>query len=230
MAGADGHRETEWLLQESARSAHVRRLVIWAPVERPDLPGFLDAALAAGGGRIAGVRRAIEGQPPDFCRSPSVLAGVRSLAGRGLSFDLVLTPDQMGAATALVAACPEVRFILDHAGKPAVGGAFSQAWSAALREMARLPNVACKISGLITEADLERWTREDIEPYVRHAIECFGWDRVLFGSDWPVCLLAGGVERWLEAVMWCLRDATAEQIECLLCRNTARSYCLSLFT
>jgi L-fuconolactonase len=220
MAGADGISETNWLLSEAAKSDRVRGTVIWAPIESAGLGRYLDSLKQR---NVVGVRRALEREPAGFARRHDVIGGVRLLGRYGLAFDLVLPPELMPDTIFLARACPEVQFVLDHLGKPDVRGGNAGTWRAALREFAELPNVACKISGLVTEAGPD-WKREDLEPYVLHAIECFGWSRVLFGTDWPVSLLAGGVERWLDALLCAVRDASGEELTSLLMRNAARTY------
>ncbi|MBV9709362.1 MAG: amidohydrolase family protein, partial [Ktedonobacteraceae bacterium] len=124
--------------------------------------------------------------------------GVQLLATYSLSFDLCIRHWQLLAATALVRRCPDTQFILDHMGKPDVKGHQLDPWRDQLRELAALPNAACKVSGLVTEADLSAWTGDELAPYVTHVLEVFGEDRVTCGGDWPVVLLASPYTRWFE--------------------------------
>ena len=111
----------------------------------------------------------------------------------------------------MVAQCPEVRFVLDHMGKPGIKAGLFEPWAAQLRELSRFPNVACKISGVITEADHKTWTREQVKPYITHAIDCFGFERAMFGSDWHVQELAGTYPGWIEVVDWVIADASSDE-------------------
>jgi L-fuconolactonase len=199
-AGAHGMVELTWLRQQADRSSRVKGIVAWAPVERPELPDYLARITGLNDPRIVGVRRSFEFEPPDFPSRPEVVTGVRRLARAGLSFDLVLFHPSLKAAIELVAQCPEVNFILDHLGKPPIRERQLEPWSTQVAQLAALPNVVCKISGMTTEAERETWTVDDLAPYFDHVVECFGWDRLLFGSDWPVCNLAGGYDTWRLAV------------------------------
>jgi len=166
---------------------------------------FVD--LAAGGAHAAldalvesplvkGVRQNIQGQPAGFCLQPAFVGGVREAGRRGLTFDLCATHDQLGDVVALVAASPDTRFVLDHCGKPAVRDRLFEAWARGMTALAAHANVACKISGLLTEAG-PGWRDADLLPYVDHVVNVFGPTRVIYGSDWPVLTLAGRHDDWL---------------------------------
>jgi L-fuconolactonase len=224
-AGADGGRESEWLLAEAARSDRVLGVVAWAPLDLPlELDDHLERLLDLGGKPVVGVRRSFEWEQPDFPRRPEVAAGARSVGDRGLVVDLVLFSPSLAAAIDLVDGSPQTRFVLDHLGKPRIREQVREPWFAELRELALRPNVSCKLSGLPTEADRERWTAEDVRPYVEHALECFGPDRLLYGSDWPVVELAGGHARWLAAVEALLAPLDAETRRAILGGNARRVY------
>jgi L-fuconolactonase len=223
-AGPDGMAELAWLRQQADRSSRVKAIVAWAPVEQPALPDYLTRIADLNDPRIVGVRRSFEFEPDDFPSRSEVVAGIRQLAGPGLSFDLVLFHRSLKAATELVRQCPEVTFILDHLGKPPIRERRLEPWSTALAGLAALPNVVCKISGLTTEAERETWTDDDLAPYFHRAVECFGWDRLLFGSDWPVCNLAGGYQRWLRAVDTLLTGVAASDRRKFFVDNAVRIY------
>jgi L-fuconolactonase len=216
-------QEAKWLRRQADRSSVVKG-VLWAPVSSPDLPGYLDEVASSDDPRILGVRRSFEFEPQDFPSRPEVVDGVRRLAGYGWSFDLVLFHPLLPAAVELVQPCPEVQFVLDHLGKPSIGDAALDRWREHVARMASQPNVACKMSGLVTEADLRGWSAEMLRPYVQHAIESFGWDRLIFGSDWPPCERAGGLGRWLEAVEELVKGASTDERETFFSRNASRIY------
>lgn len=226
-AGADGLAETRWLLAQTAHSDLVAGLVVWAPLEQPELRTYLDQVMALGRGRIVGVRRSFEFMAPDFPRHGEVIAGVTLVGEYGLVVDLVLFHPALAATIELVRACPQVQFVLDHLGKPGIRQGLYQPWAGQIAELAALPNVACKLSGLTTEADRQHWSHADLKPYVDHVIGCFGWDRVLFGSDWPVCDLAGGYTRWLGALDWTIATAAEADKRKLFCENARRIYRLA---
>jgi L-fuconolactonase len=222
-AGADGFAEATWLLEQSGTGL-VGGVVVWAPLERPDLAAYLDRLREIDDGRIVGIRRSFEFEDPDFARRDEVAAGVEEVARRGLVCDLVFFHPALPAAIELVRACPQARFVLDHLGKPPIRNGVGGQWRQQIAELALLPNIVCKISGLMTEADPTDWRTQDLVTYIDHAIQCFGWDRVLFGSDWPVCQLAGTYERWLDAVNWAVRDASEKQKQALFAENARRTY------
>jgi L-fuconolactonase len=226
-AGADGMAELGLLRDQADRSSRVKGIVAWAPVERPELPGYLEWIVGLNDKRIVGVRRSFEFEPPDFPSRPAVVAGVRRLATFGLSFDLVLFHPSLPAAIDLVRQCPEVSFILDHVGKPPIRGRQLEPWSTELAQLAAFPNVVCKISGMTTEAEREAWTVDDLAPYFDRAVECFGWDRILFGSDWPVCNLAGGYASWLRAAEALLAGVPSADRTKFFVSNAARIYRLA---
>ena len=141
---------------------------------------------------VRGVRRLIQGQPdPDFVLRPGFLEAIRLLPKYDLSFDICILHPQMQNTLAMMRQCPEVSFVLDHIGKPGIKAGLADPWRAQLREMAAMPNVVCKLSGVTTEADHHTWTRDQLRPYIDHVVDCFGPDRILYGGDWPVSELAG---------------------------------------
>lgn len=152
---------------------------------------------------VKGVRRLIQSEPRGFSNQPSFIEGVRLLAEYDLSFDICLYHYQFPDVLELVAACPNVRFILDHIGKPAINIGSLDPWRDHMRKLASFPNVQCKLSGLVTEADHEHWEADDLKPYIDHTLASFGSERVMFGSDHPVMRLASTYDLWLGT----LRDA-----------------------
>jgi L-fuconolactonase len=197
-AGAHHEKETAWLFAEVGKSQVTQRVVAYAPVERPGVGAWLDALVVTHGKRLAGIRRTFETAPTGFAFSDGVVAGVREVARRGLPFDLVLFADRLGDVIELVRRVPEATFVLDHLGKPPLERRIQPQWQADIAAIAKLPNVVAKVSGLITEAAGGHWDNDLVRPYVDHAAACFGWERLIFGSDWPICDLAGGYRRWLD--------------------------------
>lgn len=177
-----------------------------------------------------GVRRLIErhsDEPGWAVRAPFVEA-VRTLPGNGLTFDLCVRHGQMREATELVRRCPDVTFVLDHIGKPAIREGRLDPWRDDIAAMAALPNVWCKISGVVTEADHAAWTEQEVVPYIHHALECFGWDRVMFGGDWPVSTLATTYERWVAVVDRASAGAAGSQRRRLWRDNAVAFYRLDM--
>jgi L-fuconolactonase len=223
-AGIDGMAELAWLRQQADRSSRVKAIVAWAPVEQPGLRDYLAQIASLNDPRIVGVRRSFEFEPDDFPSRREVVAAVRQLADFGLSFDLVLFHRSLKAAIELVRQCPDVSFILDHLGKPPIRERRPEPWRTQIAELAALPNVVCKISGMTTEAEHASWTADDLAPYFYRAVECFGWDRLLFGSDWPVCNLAGGYDPWRRAVDQLLAGVTPADRAKFFAGNAGRIY------
>ncbi|MDR3456288.1 MAG: amidohydrolase family protein [Verrucomicrobiae bacterium] len=192
--------EVKWVSTLAGREPRLKGIVAHAPLERGR--GVLaELQVLAAMPLVKGVRRLLQGETAvDFCLRPNFLAGVKLLEKFNFTFDLCIRPEQLAGVTELVRRVPPVTFILDHLGKPDVRGGHAGPWSKSLQTLAALPNVVCKISGLTTEADHSRWQPGDLKFYLERALEVFGIDRILFGSDWPVATLATSYQRWVETV------------------------------
>lgn len=191
VQSTSSYEETAELLTIGAGEGPVTGVVGWADLTDPAL-GEVLAALPAG---LVGIRHQVQDEAdPDWLTRPEVLRGLGVLADAGLVYDLLVTPRELPAAHAAVRALPQLAFVLDHAAKPAVARGEWQPWADAITALAGLPNISCKLSGLATEADWDAWRPQQILPYARHVLAAFGPDRVMFGSDWPVCTLAAGYE------------------------------------
>ncbi len=194
-------REARYVVELAREEPRLQAIVAAAPVERGESVREYLVSLVAISPLIKGVRRNLQDEAePDFCLQPDFVAGVRLLAEFNLSFDLCIKHWQLPYVTELVRRCPHTAFILDHLGKPSIKQQLLDPWQADLRTLAGLPNVVCKISGMVTEADLESWQPADLEPFINTVLDTFGEERVLFGSDWPVVLLASSYHRWYETL------------------------------
>jgi predicted TIM-barrel fold metal-dependent hydrolase len=195
---------------------------------RPESKEFKTYVEKIGGhAKLRGIRRVLHTQPDDLGQSETFIENVCSLAGYGLSFDICVLARQLPLAIRLVSQCPDVTFILDHCGVPQVRDKILDPWRSLIREIAKFPNVFCKISGLIAYADPNNWTAEDLRPYVDHAIECFGWGRVMFGSDWPVCTLSASYRQWVDVLLSLTRSAGEANQKKLFHDNAIRVYRLT---
>ncbi|HEY3145658.1 MAG TPA: amidohydrolase family protein, partial [Dongiaceae bacterium] len=145
-------------------------------------------------------------------------------ARHDLVFDICIFHHHLPNAIKMVRQCPEVRFVLDHIGKPGIKAGLTDPWRQHLKELAALPNVTCKISGVSTEADHKNWTREQLRPYIAHTIDAFGFDRVMYGGDWHVLELAGTYPQWVEIVDWVVEGASAAEKRKLFRDNAIRDY------
>jgi L-fuconolactonase len=189
----------------ASQDPRLEGIVASAPVEDGDaVQSYLDD-LSAVGPRLKGIRRITQSEPdPAFCLQPGFVRGVQLLNDYGLSFDICINHRQLASTVRLVEQCPDVRFMLDHIAKPEIRGEGLDPWREQMRQLAAFPNVTCKISGVVTEADPAGWTGgwtvDDVRPYIEHALEVFGEDRVAYGGDWPVVLNAAPYRRWVETL------------------------------
>ncbi|MGH9342929.1 MAG: amidohydrolase family protein [Terriglobia bacterium] len=192
---------------------------------RPEHAGFrqyLDAI--AGDPALKGIRRVLHTQPDALSQSSTFVENIKTLFSYGISFDLCVLARQLPIAIDLARRCPDVTFILDHCGVPQVKERALDPWRNHLREISRLPNVSSKVSGLVAYADPANWVPEDLRPFIEHTIECFGWDRVMFGSDWPVCTQSATLKTWVETLLSLTQSASAADRDKLFYHNAARIY------
>lgn len=193
--------ETREFLALAASSDLVGAVTGWVDLTAPSVADDLAALLdAPGGDLLRAIRHGVQGEddPAWLCR-PDVRRGLAAVAEAGLRYELLTIPVQLPAAVATVAALPDLSFVLDHCSKPRVAAGVREPWAGQIRQLAACPNVTCKLSGLATEADWATWDAETLRPYVDVVLEAFGPDRVMFGSDWPVCLLASSYADWVAA-------------------------------
>ncbi len=225
-ATEQGLAEVDWVTALAQDDRRIQAVVAFAPLERGE-DVHRELADLRRRPLVRGVRRLIQSEPLGFSRLPGFVAGVQRLAEFGLSCDLCLRHFQMRDVIELVSQCPRVDFVLDHIGKPDIKHGRLDPWRTELAELARLPNVMCKLSGLVTEADWQRWTAADLRPFLEHALSVFGPDRVMFGSDWPVASLAATYPRWVETLMAATGSLPIGDREKLFWRNAARFYRLA---
>jgi predicted TIM-barrel fold metal-dependent hydrolase len=171
---------------------------------------------------IKGFRRVLHVMPDELSEQPLFRENLKLVGGSGLTFDLCVLPHQMDKAIALADLAPDVTFILDHCGVPDIAANARQPWDDSIAEIAKRPNVIAKISGVVAYADANKWVAETLRPWVEHTIGCFGWDRVVWGSDWPVCTLGGGLMAWVAATHALLNGASEDERRKLLAENAER--------
>ncbi|MBQ1016655.1 amidohydrolase family protein [Micromonospora sp. D93] len=194
--------ETVDLLGVAAEDTLVRGVVGWVDLTADDVTERLGRLQAARGGeRLVGIRHLVQSESdPAYLDRPDVRRGIAAVGAAGLVFDLLVRQHQLPMAARLTRDLPEVSFVLDHLGKPALGNSELAEWSRDLRSLAASPNTTAKLSGLVTEVPLPQWTTADLRPAVEDALDAFGPDRLMFGSDWPVCLLASSYQRWVDTL------------------------------
>jgi L-fuconolactonase len=190
--------ETEFLLGLSVQHAFIKGVVGWIDLPASDLARHL--ARWSGNVRLKGFRHIAQGEPDEFLLRDDVVRGITTIGRLGYSYDVLIYPRQLAAAERLVSRCPDVRFILDHCGKPPIASADLATWRTGFIALAEHENVCCKLSGLVTEASWSSWSDKQLVPVLDTALEAFGAERLMFGSDWPVCLLAAGYARVADSV------------------------------
>jgi len=217
-------QEAEWVTSLAQQDPRIAGIVPWAPLEkgdaaRPALEKLAENPL------IKGVRRIIQFEPDiEFCLQPNFVKGVQALAAYNFSFDICIFHPQLANTIKMVQQCPNVKFILDHIGKPDIKNHLLDPWRAEIKQLASLPNVWCKVSGLVTEADHQQWTKEDLKPYIDHVIASFGFDRVMYGGDWPVAYQATEYPRWVETLEWAVNGCSETELRKLFHDNAVGFY------
>lgn len=176
---------------------------------------------------VKGFRRVLHVMPDELSEQALFRENIKRLSGTGLTFDLCVLPHQLPLAMALADLAPDVHFILDHCGVPDIKGDARQPWRDHVSDLAKRGNVTAKISGVVAYADPDAWVAETLRPWVEHTILSFGWDRVVWGSDWPVCTLGGGLMAWVAATHAVLDGASADEKQKLLSGNARRIWSLS---
>ena len=216
--------ETRWLLSLADRHPNIRGVVGWVDLRSEELQAQLGEFSAHP--KFVGVRHVVQDEPDDrFMLGADFLRGLGQLQSFGLTYDLLIFPRQLPAAREVVARFPKQPFVLDHIAKPAINERSFEPWTSEIRDLARHPNVFCKLSGLVTEADHQHWREGDLLPYLDVVAEAFGPARLMIGSDWPVCLLAASYERTLNVVTtWARKFSSAEQMG-IFGGNCAQFYC-----
>jgi L-fuconolactonase len=227
--------EARLLFGYTSEIPEIAGVVAWADPCAADLAQVLLGYRALPGGeRLVGIREQIQGiDEPGYFDRDDLRRGLSVIAAEGLAFDLVIRADQIAAAARLAGELPAVRFVLDHLGKPAIGAGRFGSWAADLALLAACPNVTAKLSGLVTEAAWDSWTAGDLRPYVEEALRLFGAERLMFGSDWPVCTLASdrgnasgqAYGKWLRTLGSILPQDAREPV---LGGTAVRTYHLSL--
>lgn len=215
--------ETRWLLDLAAEHDQIKGVVGWVDLCSPGLRGQLEEF--KGHRRLVGVRHVLQDELDDtFMMRPEFRRGIAQLAEFGLVYDVLIFPRHLPLAIQLVRQFPGQQFVLDHLAKPAIAGGVIEPWARDLRELARSGNVACKVSGMVTEARWKDWRAEDFHPYLDVALDAFGPERLMIGSDWPVCTLSGEYESAMNIVMGYVERLTPAESAAILGGCCARVY------
>jgi L-fuconolactonase len=213
--------ETRWLLELADRHAFVAGVVGWVDLQAPDLRAQLEPI--AGRAKLVGLRHIVQAEPDDrFLLRPEFLRGVAALGDFGLAYDILIYPRHLPAAVEFAQRLEGHRLVLDHLAKPDIRGGEIEEWRRHLRALAACSHVMAKLSGLVTEADWHAWTPEEMRPYLDVAFECFGYERLMIGSDWPVCTVAADYGRTMRVVTDYMRGRPSREQDAVLGGNAAR--------
>ena len=211
--------ESRWLLELADANEFIAGVVGWV-----DLAGDVDAELIVHP-KFKGVRHLVESEPEDdWLVRPAVLSGLKRLAARGLTYDLLVHTRHLRHVKTVAESCPELSLVIDHLAKPPIGKDGFKEWANQIAPLAAYPNMYCKLSGLVTEANWNSWQTDDLRPYVDHVLELFGPERLIFGSDHPVCLLAASYARVLESFNELLSGLTEEERNRVFAENARIFY------
>ncbi len=226
---ASAEETHEFLGLAAASRGLVAGVVGWTDLEDPGVEEAIARMRAhPGGGRLVGVRHVVhDEEDPCWLRRPAVLRGLAAVGRERLVYDLLIRDRELPAAVATVRELPDQAFVVDHMAKPALRNGDLGRWSDGLRALAAAPNVYCKLSGLVTEADWSSWRVDDLQPAVDAVLDWFGPDRMLFGSDWPVCLLAAGYEAWVDTAREMISSLTHDEQARIMGRTATAVYGLA---
>jgi len=192
-------KETRWFLELANQYEFIAGVVGWVDLTDPHVGDQLDEL--SNSPKFLGVRHQVHDEPdPDWLGRGDVWHGLRELERRSLTYDLLIRPSHLEISRRVAKKFPDLRFVVDHIAKPEIATHGWKDWAVGIAALAACPNVACKLSGMITEADWVDWQPADLTPYIQHILEHFGTERVMFGSDWPVCLLAGTYDQVLDGL------------------------------
>ena len=215
--------ESRWLLELAEHHAIIKGVVGWVDLRAARVGEEL--AVLARHPRFVGVRHVVQDEPDDdFMLGADFLRGIGALRAHQLTYDILIVPRQLPAAIALAKRFPKQPFVLDHIAKPGIKAGTLSPWREQIRELAKAPNVLCKVSGMVTEADAKAWKAADFRPYLDVVFEAFGEDRLMFGSDWPVCLLAAEYAQVFALVRDYIAPLSVEAQAKMFGGNAARFY------
>ncbi|RZF62058.1 amidohydrolase family protein [Sphingobacterium corticibacterium] len=223
VQASQSHEETQFLVDLSTMYAMIKGVVGWVDLQSDEVEKYV--AHFSQYPIIKGFRHVVEAEEdPDFLIRPAFLRGIKALTARQYTYDLLIRPRHYDSTLVCVKQNPEQRFVLDHMAKPTIRTREFDEWATFIEKLATFPNVYCKVSGLVTEADWKNWTVDDFKPYIQHVIACFGKQRIMFGTDWPVCLVAATYEDVMKIAGTALTGFSDEDLTAFWGRNAARFY------
>ena len=210
-----------WTLPD--QTAFVAGVVAWVDVQSASVGDDLDSLMEYG--PLVGIRHQVEDDPDDdWLIADATIRGLREIAARGLAYDMLVKPRHMKHVPVVAERVPGLRMVIDHIAKPLIADGIMEPWASDMAQIANIPGAHCKVSGMVTEADHTNWKVGDLTPYVEHVRGLFGMDRLMFGSDWPVCLLASSYQRVFDAALQAMGPMTDQEQRNFLGGNAARFY------
>ena len=215
--------ETNFLLDLASKNNFIKGVVGWVDLRNKNIDEVLESYSNAE--NLKGIRHIVQGEPDhNFLLRPNFLNGISKLEKHNLAYDILIFPHQLGTAIEFVKKFPNQKFAIDHIAKPYIKDGFYDGWAILMKEIAQYDNVFCKVSGMTTEADYNNWTPNQIHPYMNLVIEAFGTERIMFGSDWPVCLVAGNYTQVKDLVTEFISNfSNAEQVA-IMGKNAIQFY------
>ena len=218
--------ESRWLLNLADENSFIAGVIGWVDLMSPHVDAQIQELITRP--KFKGVRHLVESEPQDdWLIQPAVLSSLKRLSTYGLTYDLLVHARHLEYVPQVAETCPELSLVIDHLAKPAIAKNKFHEWSQAFKPLASYPNIHCKLSGLVTEANWTSWQTDDLRPFVEFALESFGADRLMFGSDYPVCLLASTYDRVLASFQEILKSLNDDEREKIFSRNAARFYRLN---
>ncbi|TWI85431.1 L-fuconolactonase [Lacibacter cauensis] len=214
--------ETDWLLQLAAKNDFIKGVVGWVELRSSHIEERLQYYQQFS--KLKGFRHVLQGEEPSFMLQESFLNGISKLNEYGFAYDILIFPQHLEAALQLVKQFPQQRFVVDHVAKPYIKDGKIDEWKTGMQQLAKHNNVNCKISGMVTEADWKKWKAEQLKPYIDIVVESFGIDRIMYGSDWPVCLVASSYNKWIETVKDYFSSYSADEQEKIFSGNAIKFY------
>ena len=214
--------ETNWMLSLAEEHSFIKGIVGWVDLQAPNIIERLQYFSSFP--KLKGFRHILQDEEPSFLQQPSFVRGISYLKNFNFTYDILIYPKHLKAALELVKKFPEQKFVINHLGKPAIAQGHYCEWEKDITSFSEFENVYCKISGMVTEADWNTWTSENLRPYLDTVIKTFNTKRIMFGSDWPVCLLAASYEKWLQTVQQYFSSFSKNEQEDFFSGNAKQFY------
>ena len=214
--------ETDWLLELAAKNDFIQGVVGWVDLRSSNIEQRLQHYQQFN--KLKGFRHVLQGEEPSFMLQESFLNGISKLNQFGFAYDILIFPQHLSATLQLVKQFPQQRFVIDHVAKPYIKDGKIDEWKAGMQQLAQHSNVYCKISGMVTEADWKTWTADQLKPYIDVVVKSFGIDRIMYGSDWPVCLVASSYHKWIETVQNYFASFSIEDQQKVFSSNAIKFY------